>query len=198
MNWLIESAGSYNRYKATALEQAPSGGSGSAPTAGEVADAVWDEALSGHATAGTAGYLLTSAGSGGISPELVAMIEETYAGVTALQGVSITLASPMGSGGTISILYGYDYYAADGTVPTWNGTNWPNLTGAALSVVDFTTRASLGGTVTGTSVGGSTQTVKWEIPDETFDTHGSGKYILEAVLQGGHKVPLAVGDILTR
>lgn len=30
-----------------------------APTAGEVADAVWDEALSGHATAGTSGKKLT-------------------------------------------------------------------------------------------------------------------------------------------
>lgn len=31
------------------------GAGGSAPTAGEIADAVWDEALSGHTTAGTAG-----------------------------------------------------------------------------------------------------------------------------------------------
>lgn len=34
-------------------------GGGAAPTAGEVADAVWDESLAGHSTAGTAGKLLT-------------------------------------------------------------------------------------------------------------------------------------------
>ena len=34
-------------------------GGGAAPTASEVADAVWDESLAGHSTAGTAGKLLT-------------------------------------------------------------------------------------------------------------------------------------------
>jgi hypothetical protein len=36
-------------------------GGGSAPTASQVADAVWDEALSGHTTAGTAGKELADA-----------------------------------------------------------------------------------------------------------------------------------------
>jgi hypothetical protein len=54
LNELIESDSGVSRFTANALEQAPSGG-GSAPTASEVADAVWDEALSGHTTAGTAG-----------------------------------------------------------------------------------------------------------------------------------------------
>jgi hypothetical protein len=38
---------------------------GSAPTAGEVADAVWDEDLSGHLTAGTSGKALSDASTGG-------------------------------------------------------------------------------------------------------------------------------------
>lgn len=53
LNELVESDGGISRFTANALEQGPSGGS--APTAGEVADAVWDEAKSGHTTAGTFG-----------------------------------------------------------------------------------------------------------------------------------------------
>ncbi len=49
---LEDNAGTF-RFTATGLAQAPTGGS--APTAGEVAIAVWDEALSGHTTDGTAG-----------------------------------------------------------------------------------------------------------------------------------------------
>jgi hypothetical protein len=48
----LEDSGGY-RFTAHALEQAPTGGA--APTASEIADAVWDEALAGHATDGTAG-----------------------------------------------------------------------------------------------------------------------------------------------
>jgi hypothetical protein len=44
----------------------------SAPTAAAVADAVWDEALSGHTTAGTAGLALATASSGGVDPSVLA------------------------------------------------------------------------------------------------------------------------------
>ena len=44
------------RFTENALEEAPTGGS--APTAGEIADAVWDEATSGHTTGGTFGEQL--------------------------------------------------------------------------------------------------------------------------------------------
>ena len=40
-------------------------GSGSAPTVGEIADAVWDEAISGHLTAGSTGASLNAAGGSG-------------------------------------------------------------------------------------------------------------------------------------
>lgn len=51
------------RFTTKSLEQAPSGGGGggSAPTVGEIADAVWDEVLSGHLTAGTTGAALNGA-----------------------------------------------------------------------------------------------------------------------------------------
>jgi hypothetical protein len=42
-------------------------GGGSAPTASQIADAVWDEALSGHATAGSAGAAMSAASASGES-----------------------------------------------------------------------------------------------------------------------------------
>lgn len=63
LNELIESDSGVSRYTANALEQAPTGGS--APTVGQIADAVWDEVLSGHLTSGTTGNALNAAGSAG-------------------------------------------------------------------------------------------------------------------------------------
>ena len=53
LNELIESNAGVSRYTAAALFQAPTGGS--APTVGQIADAVWDEAVGGHVGAGTFG-----------------------------------------------------------------------------------------------------------------------------------------------
>jgi len=53
LNELVESDGGVSRFTANALEEAPTGGS--APTAGEIADAVWDEAAGDHVGAGTFG-----------------------------------------------------------------------------------------------------------------------------------------------
>lgn len=59
----MELDGAVYRFTTNALEQAPTGGS--APTAAAIADAVWDEAISGHLTAGTTGAALNAAGSAG-------------------------------------------------------------------------------------------------------------------------------------
>ena len=59
----LEIDGAVYRYTTNALEQAPTGGGG--PTAAAIADAVWDEAISGHLTAGSTGATLNAAGSAG-------------------------------------------------------------------------------------------------------------------------------------
>jgi len=63
LNELVESDAGVSRFTANALEQGPGGGS--APTAAEVADAVWDEVLAGHVGAGSAGEALAAAGTAG-------------------------------------------------------------------------------------------------------------------------------------
>lgn len=46
------------------------------PSAGTIADAVWDEAISGHLTAGTTGKALSDAGSAGVPPTANAIAQE--------------------------------------------------------------------------------------------------------------------------
>lgn len=58
----LEDDGGTYRFTANALEQAPTGGS--APSASDIADAVWDEALSGHTTPGSAGDTLGNVATG--------------------------------------------------------------------------------------------------------------------------------------
>jgi hypothetical protein len=53
----------YYRFTAGAVELAPTGGS--APSAATIADAVWDELLSGHAISGSTGEALSAAGAAG-------------------------------------------------------------------------------------------------------------------------------------
>lgn len=58
----LEDDGGTYRFTTNALEQAPTGGS--APSAATIAGAVWDEALSGHTSAGSAGKALGDVPSG--------------------------------------------------------------------------------------------------------------------------------------
>ena len=62
LNEVIENDGGVARFTANALEQAPSGTGASASA---IADAVWDEVLADHLTAGSTGAGLNAAGSAG-------------------------------------------------------------------------------------------------------------------------------------
>jgi hypothetical protein len=62
LNELVESDSGVSRFTANALEQAPSGTGASASA---IADAVWDEVLSDHLTAGSTGASLNAAGGSG-------------------------------------------------------------------------------------------------------------------------------------
>lgn len=59
----LEDDGGTYRFTTNALEQAPTGGS--APSAAAIADAVWDEAIAGHAVSGSTGEALAAAGGAG-------------------------------------------------------------------------------------------------------------------------------------
>lgn len=79
---MIELDGVVYKFTANALEEAPSGGGGGGPTAEEIADAVWDEAIADHLDAGSTGAKLNSAASAGDpwSTELPGSYQDPQAG----------------------------------------------------------------------------------------------------------------------
>jgi hypothetical protein len=111
----MELDGAVYRFTTNALEQAP--GAGSAPTAAQVADAVWDEALAGHAVAGSAGQALSAAG--GAADPLLNAVPGAYAAGTAGYALG-TL--PQGVG---AVRYTYTVY---------NGVVGGPLIGAGVTV----------------------------------------------------------------
>jgi hypothetical protein len=98
---LEDNEGTY-RFTAASLAEAPTGG-GSAPTAGDIADAVWDELLAGHVIAGSAGAGLAAAGSAG--DPWATLVPGSYAAGTA--------GAKIGKIGTPNAIYPSDDPASD-------------------------------------------------------------------------------------
>lgn len=79
----IDTIGAFNvrvEYSQPVKAEALSTGGGTAPTAAEVADAVWDEAAADHLAAGSTGELQVAAAlsSGGLSLQQATMLLEIY------------------------------------------------------------------------------------------------------------------------
>ena len=99
LNELIGSDAGVSQFTANALELAPTGGS--APTVGQIADAVWDEAQADHVTAGSFGITASE-----IADILVdtAEIGAAGAGLTAVRAnILRTGTAQAGASGTITL-----------------------------------------------------------------------------------------------
>ena len=172
----------------------------SVPSAATVADAVWDESLAGHATAGTAGALLTA--SGAASDPLLNLVPGAYASGTAgyilgsINPAQVTVTSPVATDGTsITIVRGDDYLNTDGRALTFTGATWPTLTaGTVALIVDVSgTPTSYAGVITGAQACyvelTDTQTTALN-PKKAYD------YDLQATLSNGSVVTLVQGLLL--
>ena len=181
---------------------------GALPTAAENADAVWNETVADHSGVGSTGAALAAAGGSG-DPWSTA-IPGSYAAGTAGQIVGdnvdglaaligsggITVVSPVSEdGGTITIVQGDDYNASDGRALEWSSDNWPDITGAAITlyIEDSGGTYSEAGSVVAS--GSGTQTVRVEPPnaDTTNLDAGFQKFHVEAVLTSSRVVTLATG-----
>ena len=169
-----------------------------APSAADNADAVWDEALAGHATAGSAGALL--AASGAASDPLLNEVPGSYASGTAgyvlgaINPANVTVTSPVATDGTaINIVRGDDYANADGRALTFTGATWPTLTSGAVTLKVATGAAIT--TYTGTVTGA--QACRVELTDTQTAALAAGVYAydLEATLAGGSVVTLVQGTL---
>lgn len=99
--------------------------------AADNADAVWDELLAGHVTAGSTGAALSAAGSAG--DNLTSLVPGSYASGTAghalgrIANGQLTIVQPVLDDGFFRIVPGRDYLADDGMAFTFTKTAWPTL-----------------------------------------------------------------------
>lgn len=95
---------------------------GAAPSAADVADAVCDEALSGHMTAGSVGEALNR-------------LDEIQAKTDTLGGAAVTLTQPVADDGTISIFPGDAYTTTHARQIDVTISGAPTLVGASVNLV---------------------------------------------------------------
>jgi len=133
------------------------------PTGAAIADAVWDEALSGHATAGTTGAALSTAGS---ATDPMTNAASGYASgtlgaiISRLTAARVTVSSFLSEAGDmLEVVAGADYNATDGAAFDWTQDTgaWPDLTGATV-------------VWHGRSRTGATQTYSMSVTDATGTT----------------------------
>jgi hypothetical protein len=87
------------------------------PTAGAIADAVWDEARTGHTTAGTFGYYLdaqVSTAGGGLTAGQETTLNEIHTYTAQISGSRIAHTGPVTSGGNLELIKGKDYTVTSG------------------------------------------------------------------------------------
>ena len=170
-----------------------------APSAAAVADAVWDEALSGHATAGTAGAALTAAGAAG-DPWSISLPGAYAAGTAGYQFAninavvsqfvsgSVTVSSPVNATGTaIDIYRGDDFRLSEGRQFGFSSIPYV-LTGGTV-LLKIGTALSVSGTVT------SATACYFELSAAQTSLLSDDAYAFEvqATLSNGHEVTVASG-----
>ena len=193
-------SGTFGKYLDAQVSTISGGGGASAA---DIADAVWDEVISGHLTAGSTGAKLNSAASAGDpwSTSLPGSYASGTAGyiVGTISSGGITVTAPViDSDQNFTIIRGDDYYSAESRNLSWTLGASPDLTGATISlygqagIFDYSTTT---GSVSG--AGTATQIVSVNVPSSFTSTllSESEPYALKAVLSNGHIVTLAQGTI---
>ena len=176
------------------------------PTAAENADAIWDELLSGHAVAGSAGHYLTDAGAA--ADPLMNTVPGSYTSGSAgyalgrIGSGQITTVSRVSQAGNIEeLIGGATYSSAAGTSFDWTDADnvWPTLTGATITVSlahpDGQTASYSGSVVTATGSGKKVRLELTAVQSAALQTLTVGRWSLMvwATLSGGSVVPLVSG-----
>lgn len=177
---------------------------GSGLTAGAIADAVWDEAISGHLTSGTTGAKLNSAAAAG--DPLSNEVPGSYAGGTAgyvlgqIGSGTVTFSGPViDDDDTFEVIQGDDYLIVDSRSLNWTFGASPNLTGATVVMrIQTPTVTELAGTKSGE--GTSAQLVKFEMTKTLTASFYVKSYAfdIQATLSDGSVITLARSTFLVR
>lgn len=176
----MEQDGVVYRFTTNALEQAPTGDM--VPTAGEIADAVYDELTTGHGASGSFGELLVTIGSR----------------TATLGSGRITVLSPVLPSGRLSIIQGDTYTVALNRALTWTETNggWPDLTGSTITLeINNGTLIATGSIVVAT---GSNKQVRVELSSTQTSLlePSMTRYTLVATFSSTSRVTLAADEIV--
>lgn len=172
----------------------------SVPSAAAISDAVWDEALAGHAVAGSTGAALTAAG--GATDFLSVQVPGSYASGTAgyilgsINPAQVTVTSPVATDGTsITVVRGDDYLNTDGRALTFTGATWPTLTAGTVALIVDTsgTPTSYSGVITAAT---SCYVELTTTQTTALSARRTYDYDLQATLSNGHIVTLVQGTLL--
>lgn len=182
----IELDGAVYRYTVNALELAPSGGGGGA-TAEAIADAVLDEAMSGHVAAGSLGKAIADIlvdtgeiGAAGAGLTAVASQASIDALPGVLSGVTVRAYPRTTDTENFEVIQGDDYSVT--AAMTWVLNGAPDLTGE--TVMFETLHYSKACEVTGSVMAGWTVVLKLTPVQSAALRPGSHNYDLEATVAG--------------
>ena len=171
-----------------------------APTVGAIADQVWDEATAGHASAGSTGAALATAGAA--ADPLLNPVPGTYpagsagAALARIGSAQVTVTSPVAQDGkAIELVFGDDYYAIDGRSLDFTLANQPTIIGAtvALKVQAPSGALSFAATVLDAT------TARVELAGTQIATIGVGvwDYDLEVALVNAHVATVVLSGEMT-
>jgi hypothetical protein len=188
---LVETSGDHDRFKATALEAAPSGTGGDATIANQTT---------------IINHLVGIKGAGWSTETLKAidaLIDAIKAKTDTLGVASVTATSPVSTAGTLAtIVRGDDYLAADGLALEWSSSAWPDLSGASIAmtlrdVEEDAVAVTAAGSVTVAGAGTQTVSVDLQAADTEDLLPGihSYKFDVQATLAGGSVVTLVRGHV---
>jgi hypothetical protein len=161
-------------------------------------DEVWDELLVGHVIAGSAGAILSSAGSS--TDPLLNSVPGTYNAGTAgaalgrIGSGQISTTSIVAQNGDVETYRGDSYANADARRIDWTDTsaNWPTLTAATILVVIGGDVSFAGSVIVATGAG---KKVGLELTSAQSATIPQGKldFVVIATLASGNQVTLLEG-----
>lgn len=172
-------------------------------TLSTIAVSVWDVAIAGHLTNGTTGKALNSAGSAG--DPWSTLLPGAYGVGTAgliigtISSLGITITGPViSSNGTFSLTQGDDYFAADSRGLSFTIGATPNLT-ASTARLKIQANEDTPLTVTGTLSGAGTgaQIILFDISAATTSACAVGwhQYDVEVTLSSGRVCTVLSGRV---
>jgi hypothetical protein len=159
-------------------------------SAATIADAVWDEVLSGHLTAGTTGAALNASGGAGdpwsttlpgayTGDQAGRLLADIVDSTSLITVGNVTVTAPVSEAGVITeLILGDDYLAANGRALTWSVTEISGMSLANASCKFWVRKDDVTDFWTGTVADGTDPkwTLSVDIPRTDWGTLEAGLY----------------------